>query len=680
MKTALNTKNKQTAIHTMKKRTYFLFGMLMLFSMGMPRLHATHVAGMDLSLICLGGNDYIIRLTLYRDCGGIAAPATSSFAVQCTSNPMYNFSITGIQPLPGSGVEVTPICPTWQTKCTGGPLYGVQEFVYETQVTLPACNHWRVSWSGPSPNLNGLCCRNAATTVVNANSENAYIEVTFDNLNAPCPSTVQSMQIPVLSLCVGQSTCINMGGVDIHGDSLVYELVTPMTNGNQGTLTWIPPYSAQQPFPSVPPITLDPLTGVLCMTPTQSFTSPMAIRIQKWRTLNGIPTLIATSIRDIQVNAEVCNNTLPVLSGIDTTMTKGFDPNDTTYLLEVCFGDTVQFAIWGHDPDIPDPQWGDRDKFSISWNNGTPQGQFNAFHNHTDSAFATFSWIPGMQHISSTPRCFIASIRDGACPYNAEQSFTYCILVKGTEFDLGHDTLLCLGESIHLAAASATPANTYHWFVNGYYTGHPLHNDTFTFHTQNLQPGVYNIHVEGNRKQSHACPMLGGINIEVVKTPEPDLGPDRVVYGNNPVLLDAGPGQMYLWSTGSTTRNTLVYQTGLVTVIVDGGNGTRCLGYDSVYIEFIIGVDELLKDPELVVSPNPTTGNITFTLPPPADGGWSAQIHTSDGREVKRKVLPLPHEGDHYSLQLGQLSPGIYLLTFSSGNLHYRSKVVLSAR
>jgi gliding motility-associated-like protein len=553
-----------------------------------PQANASHVAGMDLTLTCLGGNDYIIRFAFYRDCGGISAPSTAAFVVQCTSNPVYNFNITGVPLKAGSGIEVTPICPTWITKCSGGSLYGLQEYVFEVQVTLPPCNHWKIGWSGTSANLNGLCCRNFSNTVTSPTSQRAYIEVTLDNLNAPCASTPSFSQPPTAALCVGQTQCVNMGALDPNGDSLSYSLVTPKTNGNFGQLNWIPPYSATQPFASLPPITLDPVTGNLCMSPTMNIISPMAIKVEKWRTINGTPTLIGTLFRDIQINAATCNNQVPALSGMDTTMTKGYDPNDTTYLMEVCLGHTVEFTMWGYDPDAPNPQWGDLDKFDISWNNGIPQGSFNTFHNGTDSAYATFSWTPGQNDVSNIPKCFTATIRDGACPYNGVQSYGYCVIVRGMFVDIGNDTLLCKGESVTLHAATDTTTVNHIWFLNGVPTGTPLSNTSYTLNTTNLPAGQHIVSIQTNDGgTTMLCPGVDQVTINVVNLPKPDLGPNVTLCEPNTVTLDAGPGALYLWSHGATTQTTVISQTGHYHVLVDGGNGTRCTGADSVYVEVV---------------------------------------------------------------------------------------------
>ncbi|MDD4987158.1 MAG: hypothetical protein PHQ43_15580, partial [Dehalococcoidales bacterium] len=64
---------------------------------GLGMLHnpvkASHLAAMDLTLTCLGGNDYLVKFVFYRDCSGVPAPTTVPIAFQCTSNPAYNFTL-----------------------------------------------------------------------------------------------------------------------------------------------------------------------------------------------------------------------------------------------------------------------------------------------------------------------------------------------------------------------------------------------------------------------------------------------------------------------------------------------------------------------------------------------------------------------------------------------------------
>jgi hypothetical protein len=55
----------------MKRLLFFLFGLLSCLSSA----NASHIMGGEITYDWLGGNDYRVRYTFYRDCAGIAAPA-----------------------------------------------------------------------------------------------------------------------------------------------------------------------------------------------------------------------------------------------------------------------------------------------------------------------------------------------------------------------------------------------------------------------------------------------------------------------------------------------------------------------------------------------------------------------------------------------------------------------------
>ncbi len=574
-----------------------IFAVLLSLGMVHTPAKASHVAALDLTLTCIGGNDYIVRFVLYRDCSGISAPTTVSLPFVCSSNPAYNFTLSSIPLLAGSGQEVTPGCNAMPTRCAGGTLYGLREHVFQAQVTLPPCNFWSVSWS--------VCCRNPSNTISSSTSQSAYVEATVNNLNAPCNSSPSFTNKPVTVMCTQQTQCYNHGAVDPDGDSLSYSMVTPFNSSNTSYVSWIPPYTATQPLPSNPPITIDPVTGDICMTPTMNIISPMAVKVEQWRTINGVPTMIGTIYRDLQINVVACNNQIPKLSGMDTTMVKGYSPTDTTYSVEVCLGDSVKFTMWGYDADGPPVgTLGDPHKFSITWNSGIPQGTFTAYYNNTDSARATFIWKPNQSHVSTVPKCFTATIKDGACPYNGSQTFAYCITVRGMFVNIGSDTLLCKGESVTFNAVADTTTVNYIWYLDGIPTGVPLSSTTYTLNTTSLAPGIHTVSIQTNDGGTTVkCPGVDQAIVNVVPLPKPDLGKDTLLCEPNTISLDAGPGAQYIWSTGAQTQTITVTQTGTYTVVVDGGNGTRCTGTDQVFIEivpmpiFTLDPDTCVKDP-----------------------------------------------------------------------------------
>ncbi len=402
------------------------------------------------------------------------------------------------------------------------------------------------------------------------------------------------------------------------------------------------------------------------------------MKVEKWRNIGGVQTQVGTMYRDIQIQTLVCNNQLPVLSGIDTTMTKGYDPNDTIFMLEFCVGDTVEFTIWGYDADTYNPVWGERHIFSISWNNGIPQGTFHPMYNNTDSARASFTWVPGLNDVSNIPYCFTATIADGACPLNGVQVYAYCVLVKGFQMSAGSDTLLCQGESVSFQATSTVPVDMYQWFVNGVLTG-PLSNESeFVFHSSNHAPGTYIIAVESPNHATPQCPGKGDAVVEVVYQLTPNLGGNQTLYDPNPVVLDAGPGTLYHWTTGETTQTITVFVSDLYGVEVDGSNGTRCTGSDQVYIEYLIGIEEETKTHTMEISPNPTAGQLHISFGDNIATRISGALYTPEGKKVHAfTAADDAIQNRLITLEIGHLANGLYILRVETPHGSVSQKVVL---
>src|SRR6478735_11550280 len=91
-------------------------------------LYATHAQGADISYQCLGGNNYQIMVSFYRDCAGVAAPANVTVNL-ASAICGQNLNLT-LLPVAGTGIEVSPVCASMSTTCTGGSYPGVQEWKY----------------------------------------------------------------------------------------------------------------------------------------------------------------------------------------------------------------------------------------------------------------------------------------------------------------------------------------------------------------------------------------------------------------------------------------------------------------------------------------------------------------------------------------------------------------------
>ena len=383
-------------------------------------LNATNNVGSDLTYTCLGGNVYLITYAYYLDCSGTNAPTTVMITFNCSSNQAFNFS-AALNKIPGTGQEVTPSCGCDSTTCQGGTSFGVREYVYQGQVVLASCNSWTISTSG--------CCRNSVSAIQNGASNQYYIETTLDNLTAPCNSSPSFTNRPISIVCNGKSFCYNHGALDPDGDSLVYSFSCPKKTSTT-TVAYYPPYAVTNFLSSSSFLTLDPLTGDICFTPTMNMSSITGIKVEQWRTINGVATLIGTTQRDLQFRVESCANTVPVLSGIDTLNTHTYNPNDTIHNMSWAIGQTIDFDINGFDADTAIPNCtAHPDRFSILWNNGIPSATFTPSYNGTDSAYAHFHWQPSFADVASSPHCFTVSIQDGACPYMGASTSKYCLTI-----------------------------------------------------------------------------------------------------------------------------------------------------------------------------------------------------------------------------------------------------------
>lgn len=642
-------------------------------------LKASHIAALDLGFTCMGGNDYAVRLVLYQDCGGQSAPSHVPLLFTCSDNPAYNFTISQVQLVSGSGQEVTPGCSSMPTKCNGGFLYGVREYVYQALVTLPPCNSWKVSWTA--------CCRNPSNTLLNPTTTAAYIEAIMNNLDALENNSPTFANKPATAMCVSQANCYHHGAIDPDGDSLTYSLVTPFNSGPTTYVDWVFPYTATQPLPSNPAVTIDPLTGDICMTPTMNIIATMAVKVEEWRTINGTPMMIGTVYRDLQINVIPCTNQIPKLSGMDTTMVQGYDPNNNVYAMEMCLGTLVQFTIWGHDDDIFNPSIiGNPEKFDITWNQGIPNGTLQTYYQNTDSAKAIFTWIPNAAHVSSPPKCFTATITDLACPYNGSQTYSYCIFVRGINVNIGSDTVICKGESVTFLALTTPASLHYNWELDDIPVRIPHSCSSYTLNTSYLEPGKHKVFIKANAGGITVnCPGIDEIIVDVRPLPMPHLGNDTLIGFWQTMALNAGSYHKFLWSTGDTTQTILIDSTGqnagykLMWVQVTDGIG--CTGSDTIVIGFISnpGIEEPENYGTITVHPNPSNGQFQIFITQLPYQEVTFEMLDNHGSSVFSDRIYLHGKAQSHTVDAGDLANGLYLLIIrAEGHLLITRKIIIN--
>lgn len=423
-----------------KNYCFKVFVLLLSFLSAGVNSFASHSQGADLTYQCLGGNQYRITLSFYRDCAGVAAPNAAIVTISSVScGQSYTINLN---PLPGTGQEVSPICQSATTECNGGALPGVQEYIYTNTTSLPAnCSDWVFSYD--------LCCRNTATnTIFDPGNQNIHVEANLDNLNATCNNSPDFSNNPVPYICAGQTFCFNHGAIDADGDSLVYSLVAPM-NASGSTVTYLGGYSATQPLNSNPPVTFNSVTGDICMTPQSLEVAVVSVLVREYR--NG--QLIGSVTRDLQIRVVNCTNDLPSVDGIDFT---GSGTGSGSFTASTCANTNLCFYINSFDNDVAQ-------NLTLSWNNAITGAVFNPGSGQRPQA--QFCWTPPTTAISNTPHCFTVQVKDDNCPYYGTSIYSFCITVEGVVVDLGADqNISCTSQAALNATATGGSGNyTYLW-------------------------------------------------------------------------------------------------------------------------------------------------------------------------------------------------------------------------
>ncbi|MFB6306031.1 MAG: hypothetical protein ABEH43_03430, partial [Flavobacteriales bacterium] len=105
--------------------TLFILGLLLIPS----KVQASHAMGADITYECLGNDQYVFTLVLYRDCDGITPSSTQTLDFESSScGTSFSQSLSFV----GDTTEVSQLCESEinNSTCNGGTQPGTQQWIY----------------------------------------------------------------------------------------------------------------------------------------------------------------------------------------------------------------------------------------------------------------------------------------------------------------------------------------------------------------------------------------------------------------------------------------------------------------------------------------------------------------------------------------------------------------------
>ena len=330
-----------------------------------PSAWGTHLVGGDFHYVHLGGDEYSIVLTVYRDC----SPANTNGTLFDDFAAVGMWDGTGIigpedvitMTLSQTNVSTVPV--EMGNPCgTPPPELCIEKAVYTATVELPSNPYgWDLVYQ--------RCCRNP--TIVNLENfeggENAgmSLEVHIPGTEAldGDNSSPAFQELPPVALCSNLPFVWDHSAVDPDGDDLVYSLCPPQQGGDPNNAQPNPPttppyvdvpyvagFSWDNPITADPSLSIDPNTGELTCTPTMPGQYAIGICAEEYR--DGV--LLSMVRRDFQFNVTTCEPTEIVLEADAVPFAAGGLVNLVPYedalglpaVLEYPNGETFPMAAW----------------------------------------------------------------------------------------------------------------------------------------------------------------------------------------------------------------------------------------------------------------------------------------------------------------------------------------------
>lgn len=444
---------------------------------------ANHILGGNITYTCLGGNDYEITLTLYKDCfGATPAPIQENlffFPQGCGLPFSANLQLQSVS-------EISDLCATElaNSSCSGGFIPGAELLVYSTIVTLSDACPWEINWAAGDWNY--------FINMDNGMLPTSYIATTIDPTVVGCAdSVVPANPLPVGYSCTGDAVTYDLGISNPNNYDLTYTLVCPQTTGGVNA----PMFAACNEL--IAGISMNPVTGEISFTAPNLFGNySVAVEIDMFD--NG--NYVGTMVHSIAFTVRLCVVTPTVFSDPTIQSIDGGGTILSADEIQACVGEDLCFTVESTNGNI----FRSID-LSSDFTTLFPTGTFTSIGGNP--AIGEFCLEVTEDMVGST--LVTVDALDDACPVagTAQTQFTLTIS-PSANLNLA-DTLICFGESVDLIASGDAG---FTWNV---ISGDPDPGFTGTGATQTVSP-LTDTQIEVVALNANpACPAADTVMISV---------------------------------------------------------------------------------------------------------------------------------------------------------------------
>ncbi len=286
--------------------------------LGMQAARATHIVGGEMDLQYLRGNTYQLTLNLYFDAVNGNPGALDNSLTASIFDKDTNIRMTDVVLPLLSNTFVNYTNPA----CAVGSL-STKALIYRSTIELPPG-----TYNGAQGYYVAVerCCRNNAISNIVLPGDAAqtfYMEFPAVVRNGREFRDSTPRVFPPLAdyACIGELFTYDFAGQDADGDSLVYDMVTPL-NGHSipsvpkpavadkapySEITWVAGRSQSDQIPGVPGLTIGVRSGRLTVRPAATGLFVFGVRCQEFR--KGVK--IGETRRDFQLLVLVCPKNTP---------------------------------------------------------------------------------------------------------------------------------------------------------------------------------------------------------------------------------------------------------------------------------------------------------------------------------------------------------------------------------